>query len=33
VKRPDMKNGRWRWRVTFPFEDGDAYDVDLTDYH
>ena len=21
------------WRVTFRFEDGDAYDVDLTDYH
>ena len=31
--------GRWsisisgNWRVTFRFEDGDAYDVDLTDYH
>lgn len=31
--------GRWSisisgsWRVTFRFEDGDAYDVDLTDYH
>ena len=21
------------WRVIFPFEDGDAYDVDLIDYH
>ena len=21
------------WRVTFRFEDGDAYDVDLEDYH
>ena len=21
------------WRVTFRFEDGDAYDVDLVDYH
>ena len=21
------------WRVTFRFEDGDACDVDLTDYH
>ena len=21
------------WRVTFRLEDGDAYDVDLTDYH
>ena len=21
------------WRVTFRFVDGDAYDVDLTDYH
>jgi proteic killer suppression protein len=21
------------WRVTFRIEDGDAYDVDLTDYH
>ncbi len=21
------------WRMTFSIEDGDAYDVDLTDYH
>jgi toxin HigB-1 len=21
------------WRITFRFEDGDAYDVDLQDYH
>ena len=21
------------WRITFRFEDGDAYDVDLIDYH
>jgi len=21
------------WRMTFHIEDGDAYDVDLTDYH
>ena len=21
------------WRVTFRFEDGDAFDVDLVDYH
>ena len=34
----DLK-GYWRisisgnWRVTFRIEDGDAYDVDLTDYH
>ena len=21
------------WRMTFRIEDGDAYDVDLTDYH
>ena len=21
------------WRLTFRFKDGDAYDVDLTDYH
>lgn len=21
------------WRLTFRFEDGDAYDVDLVDYH
>ena len=21
------------WRVVFRFDDGDAYDVDLTDYH
>ncbi|MCY4004283.1 MAG: hypothetical protein OXF33_11325 [Rhodospirillales bacterium] len=21
------------WRITFRFEDGDAYGVDLTDYH
>ncbi len=24
---------RANWRVTFRFEDGDAYDVDLEDYH
>jgi len=24
---------RTNWRVTFRFEDGDAYDVDLEDYH
>ena len=34
----DLK-GHWsisisgNWRITFRFEDGDAYDVDLTDYH
>ncbi len=34
----DLK-GMWsvtisgNWRVTFRFEDGDAFDVDLTDYH
>ena len=34
----DLK-GQWsisisgNWRVTFRFEDGDAYDVDLIDYH
>jgi len=22
-----------QWRVCFRFEDGDAYDVELTDYH
>lgn len=33
VKRPDMKSGQWCWRVTIRFEDGDAYDVDLIDYH
>ena len=21
------------WRITFRFEDGDVYDVDLVDYH
>lgn len=21
------------WRVVFRFDDGDAYDIDLTDYH
>jgi proteic killer suppression protein len=31
--------GRWaitvraNWRIVFRFEDGDAYDVDLVDYH
>ena len=24
---------RHNWRVIFRFEDGDAYDVDLIDYH
>lgn len=24
---------RANWRVTFRFENGDAYDVDLEDYH
>jgi proteic killer suppression protein len=24
---------RANWRVTFRFADGDAYDVDLEDYH
>lgn len=34
----DLK-GHWsisisrNWRMTFRFEDGDAYDVDLIDYH
>lgn len=34
----DMK-GYWsiwisaNWRMTFRFKDGDAYDVDLVDYH
>jgi proteic killer suppression protein len=22
-----------QWRICFRFEDGDAYDVELTDYH
>ena len=24
---------RSNWRIVFRFENGDAYDVDLTDYH
>jgi proteic killer suppression protein len=24
---------RANWRIVFRFEDGHAYDVDLTDYH
>jgi proteic killer suppression protein len=24
---------RANWRIVFRFEDGNAYDVDLTDYH
>jgi len=24
---------RANWRITFLFEDGDAYDVDFVDYH
>lgn len=34
----DLK-GHWsvtisgNWRITFQFEDGDAFEVDLTDYH
>ena len=33
------RKGHWsisisgNWRMTFPLEDGDAYDVDLVDYH
>lgn len=33
------RRGAWavtvkaNWRVTFAFKDGDAYDVDLEDYH
>ena len=33
------RRGTWsvkvsgNWRVTFTFKDGDAYDVDLEDYH
>ena len=36
--RGDLK-GHWsisisgNWRMTFRLEDGDAYDVDLVDYH
>lgn len=36
--RGDRK-GQWaiaineQWRVCFRFEDGDAYDVEITDYH
>ena len=36
--RGDLK-GVWsvqisgNWRITFRFEDGDAFDVDLVDYH
>jgi toxin HigB-1 len=36
--RGDLK-GQWsvtipgNWRILFRFEDGDAYDVDLVDYH
>ena len=33
------RRGSWsisitgNWRITFRFEDGDVYDVDLVDYH
>jgi toxin HigB-1 len=33
------RQGTWsvtvngNWRLTFTFKDGDAYDVDLEDYH
>jgi proteic killer suppression protein len=33
------RKGTWsikvsgNWRITFKFEDGDAYDVNLEDYH
>ena len=33
------RRGAWsisisgNWRITFRFEDGDVYDVDLVDYH
>ena len=33
TRQPNMKIGQWCWRVTIRFEDGDAYDVDLIDYH
>lgn len=34
-----LRKGTWvvsvsgNWRITFRFEGGDAYDVDLEDYH
>jgi len=30
-----MRNGSQRscWRIVFCFEDGEAHDVDLVDYH
>ena len=33
------RSGQWAmtvngpWRICFKFEDGDAYDVEITDYH
>jgi proteic killer suppression protein len=33
------RKGHWsvtisgNWRISFRFEDGEAFDVDLTDYH
>ena len=33
------RSGQWAmtvngpWRICFRFEDGDAYDVEITDYH
>ena len=35
----DDRNGQWsirineQWRVCFRFEDGDAFDVEIVDYH
>jgi addiction module HigA family antidote len=37
IARQDAATGQWtfitQWRVCFRFEDGDAFDVEIVDYH
>jgi plasmid maintenance system killer protein len=39
INRHGKRSGQWsirindQWRVCFRFEDGDAFDVEIVDYH
>ena len=33
AREPGRSNSSANWRIIFRFEDGDALDVDLLDYH